>query len=313
LDSPPGSAQPAFSATDLGVLIGAPFFTLPAWLLPERQWPALCRLLSPMAVGDLTKDPVASAAVMRRTLGPRLAEVDTRRLLNEMGAEGIYTFFQVLKAYRPDGWVPPVRLAGFERVKAALQHGKGAVLWVAHGFHGHLGAKVGFHRAGLPVVHLSTPAHGFSATRFGVRHLNRMQTRIEDRYLAERVMLPVDGRDVRGQSTALQLLIKRLRANGVVSITGQRGTGRTVSAPFLDGTLTLAPGAPTLAHATGAALFPVFAFRVEDASIEVTVEPPIAMNGTRDEAVAEAVRIFAAVSEPHVLRHPAQWLSWVQL
>jgi lauroyl/myristoyl acyltransferase len=313
LDSPPGSAQPAFSATDLGVLIGAPFFTLPAWLLPERHWPRLCRALSPMAIGDLTRDPAASAAIMRKTLGTRLAEIDTRRLLGEMGAEGIYTFFQILKAYRPDGWVPPVRIVGFERVKAALERGKGAVLWVAHGFHGHLGAKVGFRRAGLSVVHLSTPAHGFSATRFGVRYLNCLQTRIEDRYIAERVMLPVDPRDVRGQNAALQILIKRLRANGTVSITAQRGTGRTVAAPFLDGTLTLAPGAPMLAHMTGAALFPVFAFRAEDGCIEVTAEQPIEMHGAREAAVAEAVRSFAAASEPYVLRHPAQWLSWVQL
>jgi lauroyl/myristoyl acyltransferase len=313
LDSPPGSKQPAFSATDLGVLIGAPFFTLPAWLLPEPHWPALCRALSPMAIGDLTKDPAGSAAIIRRTLGARLAELDARRLIGEMGAEGIYTFFQVLKAYRPDGWVPPVHIAGFERVTAALERGKGVVLWVAHGFHGHLAAKVAFHRAGLSVVHLSTPAHGFSATKFGVRYLNRMQTRIEDRHIGERVMLPVDSRDVRGQNAALQILIKRLRANSVVSITGQRGTGRTVGAPFLDGTLTLAPGAPMLAHMTGAALFPVFAFRAEDGSVEVTVEQPIEMEGTRDAAVAEAVRIFSAASEPYVLRHPAQWLSWVQL
>jgi lauroyl/myristoyl acyltransferase len=312
LELQPGFVQPAFSATDLGVLVGAPFFTLPAWLLPERLWPPLCRALSPMAIGDLTKDPVAAASTIRRTLGPRLPDLDARQVLSGMGAEGIYTFFQVLKAYRPDGWALPVRVAGFERVKAALDQGKGAVLWVAHGFHGHLGAKVGFHRAGLSVVHLSTPAHGFSATRFGVRHLNRMQTRIEDRYIGERVMLPVDSSDVRRQNAALQTLIKRLRANEVVSITGQRGTGRTVAAPFLDGALTLAPGAPMLAHMTGAALFPVFAFR-DGNTVVVKAEQPIEMSVSREAAVADAVRAFSAASEPYVLRYPAQWLSWVQL
>ncbi len=302
-------SQPAFSATDLGVLLGAPFFTLPAWLLPERNWPALCRALSPMAIGDLTKDPAATAALIRKTLGTRLADRPTPGMLRDMGAEGIFTFFQVLKAYRPDGWVPRVRIAGFERVAAALELGRGAVLWVAHGFHGHLGAKVGFHRAGLKVVHLSTPAHGFSVTKFGVRYLNRMQTRIEDRYIGERVLLPLNG-----QNAALQTLVKRLRANRVVTITGQRGTGRTLTTPFLDGTLTLAPGAPTLAHMTGAKLFPVFAFRAADGAIEVTVEAEVAITGApRDEAVAAAVAAYAAVSAPYVLRYPSQWLSWVQL
>jgi len=300
--------QPSFSGTDLGVLIGAPFLTLPAWLLPERAWPALGRLLSPMAISDLTKDPAASAALIRKTLGPRLADLPAETILRDMGAEGIFTFFQVLKCYRLDGWAPTVRTAGFEHVHTALQSGRGAVLWVSHAFHGHLGSKVGFKQAGLQVVHLSTPAHGFSATRFGVKYLNRIQTRIEDRYIAERVLLPLAG-----QNAALQTLARRLKANQVVSITGQRGTGRTVDARFLDGTLRLAPGAPSLAHLTGAKLLPVFAFRAADGAIEVTAEPEIALVGSRDQAVARAVQDFADRSAPYALRYPGQWLSWVQL
>ncbi len=290
------------------MLVGAPFFTLPAWFLPERAWPALGRLLSPMAIGDLTKDAAATAAMIRKTLGTRLADLPADRILRDMGAEGIFTFFQVLKCHRFDRWEPPVRTAGFEHVHAALEAGRGAVLWVSHGFHGHLGSKIGFRRAGLDVVHLSTPAHGFSATKFGVRYLNRMQTRIEDRYIRERVLLPLQG-----QNAALQTLAKRLKANQVVSITGQKGTGRTVDAKFLDGTLPLAPGAPSLARMTGAKLLPVFAFRAADGVVEVTVEPEIALDGSRDEAVSAAVQDFARCSEPHVLRHPGQWLSWVQL
>jgi lauroyl/myristoyl acyltransferase len=308
LNRPSSLTQPSFSMTDVGVLIGAPVFTLPAWLLPERHWPALARLLSPMAIGDLTKDPAATVTTIRKTLGARLPEADAATILRDMGAEGIFTFFQVLKAYRPDGWEPAVRIAGFEHVTAAQAAGRGAVLWVSHAFHGHLGAKVGFHRAGLKVVHLSTPAHGFSATRFGVRHLNRIQTRIEDRYIGERLLLPLQG-----QNAALQTLAKRLKANKVVSITGQRGTGRAVDARFLDGILPLAPGAPALAQMTGAKLLPVFAFRAADGVVEVTVEPEIVLEGARDTAIAAAVQAFAARSEPHVLRQPGQWLSWVQL
>jgi lauroyl/myristoyl acyltransferase len=300
--------QRSFSGTDLGVLIGAPLFTLPAWFLPESAWPALGRLLSPMAIGDLTQDAAATEAIIRKTLGARLADLPAATILRDMGAEGIFTFFQILKCYRLDGWEPVVRVAGFEHVHAALAAGRGAVLWVSHAFHGHLGSKVGFRRAGLDVVHLSTPAHGFSATRFGVRYLNRMQTRIEDRYIGERVLL-----SLQGQNAAVQTLARRLKANKAVSITGQRGTGRMVEARFLDGTLPLAPGAPALAQMTGAKLLPVFAFRAEDGAIEVTVEPEIDMAGPREAALAAAVQAFADRSAPHVLRRPGQWLSWVQL
>jgi lauroyl/myristoyl acyltransferase len=308
LDRQRSFSQPSFSMTDLGVLVGAPVFTLPAWLLPERDWPALTRALSPMAIGDLTKDAAASAVMIRKTLGMRLPELAGTTILRDMGAEGIFTFFQVLKCHRLDGWEPTVRIAGFEHVREALKGGRGAVLWASHAFHGHLGAKVGFRKAGLDVVHLSTPAHGFSATRFGVRYLNRMQTRIEDRYIAERVLLPLQG-----QNAALQILARRLKANKVVSITGQRGTGRTVDGRFLDGTLPLAPGAPALALMTGARLLPVFAFRAADGVIDVTVEPEISLDGARKEAIAAAVQTFAARSEPYALRYPGQWLSWVQL
>jgi lauroyl/myristoyl acyltransferase len=300
--------QRAFTGTDLGVLIGAPLFTLPAWLLPDRHWPSLARRLSPLAIGDLTKDVAATETVIRRTLGDHLPDLPARTILRDMGAEGILAFFQLLKCHRFDGWEPRVRIAGFEHVHAALQRGRGAVLWVAHGFHGHLGAKIGFRRAGLEVVHLSTPAHGFSASRFGVRFLNRLQTRIEDRYIAERVLLPLEG-----QNAAPQTLARRLKANRVVSITAQRGAGRTVSVPFLHGALALAPGGPVLAQMTGATLLPVFAFRAGDGAIEVTVEPEIELSGPRPTALTSAARAFAARSAPHVLRHPGQWLSWVQL
>jgi len=295
------------------VLIGAPAFTLPAWFLPERHWPALGRLLSPMAIGDLTKDAAATEAAIRKTLGRRLPDLPAKQILRDMGAEGIFTFFQILKCYRFDGWEPVVRIAGFEHVAEALRAGRGAVLWVSHAFHGHLAAKIGFRRAGLEVVHLSTPAHGFSATKFGVRTLNRLQTRIEDRYIAERVLLPLPGQKASGQNNALPTLVKRLKANKVVTITGQRGTGRTVEARFLDGVLSLAPGAPAIAQMTGAKVLPVFAFRAEDGVVEVTVEPEIKLIGPREQAIAQAVQAFAARSELYVLRTPGQWLSWVQL
>src|SRR5262249_79404 len=117
--------QASFSMTDVGVLIGAPFFTLPAWLLPERRWPVLGRLLSPMAIGDLTKDAAATEALIRKTLGARLPDLPAKTILRDMGAEGIFTFFQVLRCYRPDGWEPAVRIRGFQHVHDALATGRG--------------------------------------------------------------------------------------------------------------------------------------------------------------------------------------------
>lgn len=280
------------------------------WLVPERYWPGIARALSPLAVSGLTPDPRATEGLIRRTLGARQPAVSARDILRNMASEGILTFLQVLRSYRWDRWTPAVRIAHAERVTEALQAGRGVILWVAHGFHGRLGAKVAFRQAGLSVSHLSRPTHGFSSTRFGVRYLNRLQTAVEDRHLAERILLPLEG-----QNAALNVVVRRLRANRIVSVTALRGEARTVEAPFLDGRLLLAPGAPALAHMTGATVLPVFAFRGETGVVEVTVEPPIeiAADAPRDEAVVRAVRHYAAVLEPYVLRYPGQWLGWPEL
>ncbi len=303
-------ALPAFTSTDASVLAGLPFLALVSRLVPAGNWPAVARTLSPLAVGDLAPSPKAAAAAIRQTLGAHRPELTGHDVLKGMAAEGILTFLQVLRSYPGGRWTPRVRALNFERVDAGLARGRGVVLWVAHGFHGHLSAKIAFRKAGLQVTHLSHPSHGFSASRFGIRYLNRLQTRVEDPFIAERVLLPVGG-----QNTALNVLARRLRANGVVSITGQRGTGRTVAAPFLAGEIRLAPGAPAMAQMTGAALLPVFAFRGEDNVIDVAVEPAIEIQADRprDEAVGMAVRSYARMLEDYVLRYPKQWLGWVQL
>ena len=277
--------------------------------MPERHWPALARVLSPLAVGYLSPNRKTTAAVVRRTLGARLPELSGMTILREMAAEGIIGFLQVLKCRRPGHWHPRVALVNSEHVDAALRAGRGALLWVAHGFHGHLGAKVGFARAGLAVSHLSRATHGISESRFGTRVLNPIQAIVEDRYLGERILIRSQGK------APLDLLARRLRANGVVSITAQRGSGRTVEVPFLDGGLRLAGGAPALAHKTGAALLPVFAFRNQAGVVEVVVESPIGVDGglPHEQAVDRAVRDYVRTLEPDVLRYPGQWLGWVQL
>ena len=301
---------PAFSSTDLSVLAGLPFLAALARLTPERHWPVIGRALSPLAVSDLASDPAAAALLIRRTLGDRLPNLSGRDILRGMAAEGIVTFLQVLRSYPRGRWQPTTRTTNFAHVRAAQNAGRGVILWVAHAFHGHLAAKIAFHGEGLGVTHLSHPTHGFSSSRFGIRHLNPLQTAVEDPYLTERVLLPLGG-----QNAALNVLARRLRANGIVSITGQRGQARVVEAPFLDGVISLAPGAPALGHMTGAAVIPVFAFRGADNVVEVAAEAPIEVSPElpRDSAVKRAVETYARLLEAYVLRYPEQWLGWVQL
>ena len=102
--------------------------------------------------------------------------------------------------------------------------------------------KLALHEAGYAVAHLSRDTHGFSTTRFGRRVLNPIQTRVERRYLAERLVMS-DERSV----GPLRELAARLKQNRLVSITLAREWRRTRLVPFLDGYIRIATGALALA------------------------------------------------------------------
>ena len=111
-------------------------------------------------------------------------------------------------SWRPGGWSPQITVTGTEHLHVALAAGRGAVLWVAPFVFAPLVAKRGLHQAGFSVHHLSRPSHGFSSTRLGMAVLNPIRTRIEDRYLAERITIPRSGET----TAAIRTLARRLAA-----------------------------------------------------------------------------------------------------
>ena len=303
----PPEAAGMLSATDLAVASSLPLLLGLSWGLPERAWPRFCAAVSPLAVRMHTGDPAAAVETIRRTLGAWDLGTPPARILAQLSGEQILAILQLLRAYRPGGWSPAIRVAGWQHVEAAQACGKGLILWVGKTVYGDLVAKMAFHRAGLAVSHLSRASHGFSGTRFGVRVLNPIQTRVEDRYLRERVSLTAHG----GRA-ALQILADRLAEGGAVSITVHRNAKRPVTALFLDGQVVLAPGAPVLARRTGATLLPVFAFRDPSDGLMLTVEAPLEVPD-REDSAAVAVAQYAERLVPYVLKYPGQWSGWFHL
>ncbi len=176
--------------------------------------------------------------------------------------------------------------------------------------HHSLVTKMAFHEAEIKVSHLSHPRHGFSGSRFGMALLNRVQTRVEDRFLGARVMLGLDD-----SAQAMALLRQCLEGNGVVSITVRDSGRRPVEVPFGRGRIRLAVGAPNLAFKMGAALLPVFTVREPDGAFRVAVAPAIATahGGERGPALARAAAAYARVLEGYVARYPGQWTGWSEL
>ena len=308
----PDLGRPLFrsvSIQDLSVAVGLPFLFALAWTVPMAAWPRLGRAFSSLASAFVSSGEAALIAEIERYTGRQAmarTPVDIRRELLSIYVERTLLY---LRHYRPGAWSPAVTLEGAAHIETALGHGRGTVIWDSHFGFASLMTKIALHRAGHPVSHLSHPRHGFSATPFGRRRLNPIITNIETRYLRERVLLDEDQ-----PAGSLQTLKKRLLENGVVSITVRGAARRPVTAPFLDGSLSLAAGAPYLACETGAALLPVFTHRDEQGAWRVTVEPPLTLpeGSERSAAIAAAVAQYAQRLEPHVRRYPGQWLGWVE-
>jgi lauroyl/myristoyl acyltransferase len=141
-----------------------------------------------------------------------------------------------------------------------------------------------------------------------MRWLNPIRTRIEARYLASRAVLPLS----HNAGPVLARLVDRLKEGGVVSVTAQATSLRPIAVPFLGGTLNLAPGAPGIAHRSGAALLPVFTTRDAVDHHTVTIEPalPMPRGLQKEQAFEHAAQGFAQRLASQVRSAPGGWFGW---
>ena len=125
--------------------------------------------------------------------------------------------------------------------------GRGAILWASHFVFGGTLIKMALAENGYALSHLSRPEHGFSKTGFGIRVLNPIRCRPEDRLLKERIV--IDREDM--AKTARQVN-RVLEDNGILSITVGAWEGRSLAdVPFLGHRLKIATGALNLGYKTG--------------------------------------------------------------
>lgn len=217
-------------------------------------------------------------------------------------------YFLPLRFHRPGHWTPKVRLSGGEHIEEALAAGSGVILWVYPFLYYSIITKIALARADYPAVHLSRQGHGYSKTRFGIRYLNPIKTKVENLHLAERIVL-----DREHWTRGLRSLVRRLQENNVVTITADAHGRKKLPAPLFHGMLHLATGAPNLAISTNAALLPAMTVREPNGQFVVHVEPalhkPADAVSLHDGEIA-MIRQFARVLETYVRRYPDQWPDW---
>jgi lauroyl/myristoyl acyltransferase len=302
--APTAAARPKLCrASDVAMLLRLPVEVPLAWLLPEASLRRLALAMAQRWRADLIARTAARAEAVlgARALARPLAECALGHAANAVLVE-----LSTLRCWRPGGWQPDVHLEGRVHLERALEAGHGAILWSAPFVFTGLLAKMTLHQSGVAVSHLSRYRHGFSPTSFGVHVLNPLRTRIEARYLAERLVIRPGA-----SAGGLRLLRRRLRENRVVSITLLPIGGRIIEVPFLDAKLRVASGAPTLALRTGAALLPIYTITPEPGRYVTTIEPALAIRADLDERSGseDLLAQYATRIERLALRWPGQF-AW---
>jgi lauroyl/myristoyl acyltransferase len=278
--------------------------TPPSWLLPVDSLLPVARKLRSLRVAAT---PIAGRA---RSLAQVLSDYVTMQqafaIVSDLSDRLVEAQMQILALHRPARrWQPMIRWHGFDNIAAALDRGLGAILWVSDFVYGSLVTKMALHQSGIAVSHLSRPSHGFSVSPFGIRFLNPLWTRIEDQFIAERVM--IIGNEA---SEALKILRMRLASNHVVSILVADTARRTLDTKFFRGAIRIATGPPHLSHVSGAPLLPVFTLRGDDGVYDVMIGRPLDVGCAEESNYALAVRTYAMMLESQVLAHRDQWNGW---
>lgn len=310
-----------FAPSDLVVAATLPLLWVVARVVPEPSWPAVLGLLA------ACKPQRRAVLRARRERIARALDVDAAqagRILDVFRAAHLEERLQVLKERSSAGWHPPIRLEGEEHLVAARSSGRGALLWVTNAVLAGLVVKKALHAAGHPLHHLSRPSHGFSATRFGVRWLNPIRTQVEDRYLAERLVLSAE------TTVACMRRLRTLLEQGeMVSITVGDWARQSVEIPCLGGRVRLATGPAHLAASTGAPILPVFMAR-EDGGFRIRIEEPLpppvgdqrptgggevsaTRRQARDPAVEATLEAYARRLEDWLRESPELWNGWDSL
>jgi hypothetical protein len=254
-----------------------------------------------------SSQPDELAATMEQALSPR-RQGDWHMLAAEQARMLAEDHWGRLRGMSPKGWSPAIEFIGEQRVRDALQAGRGAVMWCMR-FSSDIALKQGFHGVGLPLVHLSAAAHGAlgSRTKLATRIISPLFRRAEDNYLAGRVIIPL------GESLGyLKTLRDHLQKNACVSIFGDATGRQAIEVPFLSGLCGFATGAPSIAWAENCPLFPVYVVRSGRWKYRVFVDEPIPVDRSvpRKEFVKNAVTEFAHRVEQLVERYPADWQDW---
>lgn len=170
-----------------------------AWLFPPGFWRKGAMATSCIGHSD------QCGPIYNYILGQKYSKLEIARISAKRRSYARELKLQIFGLNGPwRSWHPDIRLNGEDNLRTALGGGHGTILWVTETAFSTLILKMALHKCGYQACQLSRPGHGFSSSSFGIQFLNPIWTRVENRFIAERVLIV-------GESAADALTVLRAR------------------------------------------------------------------------------------------------------
>ncbi|MGX7873610.1 hypothetical protein ACVDG5_013325 [Mesorhizobium sp. ORM6] len=305
-----------FSNRDLREGLVAVFYLAVAAVLPVRWWAPICDRASRVRLKRyLHREFPGYATATRAVLGDG---IDARKLFEALLAARHRRRLQVAAHLAASRWTPTIQLEGVEGLQAALQRGRGAILWCDQFTAQTIIGKRAVHEAGIEAHQVSVDTHGVSETAFGMRFLNPPMINVENRFLKSRIVFDRD--DAYQVTIRMQKILKQ---NGVVMMTNTIHAGSTFTEAALgeSGWTHLASAPANFAARSGTALFAMSTFEavpfrdyravISPELLPVAPATDIARDGAKNLALQAHYILLKRDCLLQALKHcPEQMMSW---
>ena len=249
-------------------------------------------------------------ATLARAFGPRLGARRRRTIVRRVFREywvDVFSLLPLRGAPRGDAV-----LVGAEHLRHALAAGHGAILWISN------------HWAGMSTLKRTLHAHGFPVHKVHAEHHLGGFRGHGDTWVQQRLITPFFDRHEsaivagivtikRGSLSVVRDLAACLQANGIVCVAADGHNGqRFIPHSQLGIDEAFPTGAVTLARTSGAPLLPVFCVPGPGRSLQVVVEPAVALPAglDREGIVRGAIDQYVARLEYRMRRRPSRYVNW---
>ena len=307
--------QRRFSEKDLTLSLLQAILGLAAATTPPSFWAQVCRVTAwPKTLKGRRRELAGFSARVGDVL--RRSDIDAAQLFART-QQRLHERQMTYLRERFSQHQPVTDVEGLEHLQASLAQGKGVILWNTPALSDVVVTKRALAAAGHAAHQLSVRSHGFSQSKFAVRHLNPGQIAVEDRYLAGRIWF--EGADA---MSATREVMRRLQKNLPVLFTNSLFAGRSfVGVPVGDAFVLTMPTTPlSIAAKAGVPLHVVTTVEHASFSHYVTHISPalsvgdIALPGMTMDARLAALALQARdILVPLLRQYPDQIRLWDRL